>query len=62
MSPGNGDEIQLADAIDKQAKKGLVEYVVLEGQRFDCGSVEGYLDAIKFVAERRYSSVGVRRG
>ena len=47
LKPGNGGEIQLADAIDKQAKKGMVESVVLRGQRFDCGSVEGYLDAIK---------------
>ncbi len=59
LNPGNGGEIQLADAIDKQAKSGLVESVVLEGQRFDCGSVEGYLDAIKFVSEKRHFSAGV---
>ena len=58
MDPGNGGEIQLADAIDKLAKKGMVESVVLRGQRFDCGSVDGYLDAIKSVSEKRYSRVG----
>ena len=29
------------------------EAVKLKGRRFDCGSVEGYLDAIMHVAERR---------
>ena len=53
LEPGNGGEIQLADAIDKQARNGLVESVSLEGQRFDCGSVEGYLDAIEFVSSKR---------
>lgn len=47
---GAGGEIQLADAINKQASKGAVEAVKLHGRRFDCGSVQGYLDAIMSVA------------
>ena len=43
---GSGGEIQLADAINTQALNGLVELVMLNGERFDCGSVKGYLDAI----------------
>ena len=39
-------EIQLADAINIQAKKGLVEIVQLNGTRFDCGSVDGYVQAL----------------
>ena len=52
---GAGGEIQLADAINVQAARGDVEAVTLNGRRFDCGSVEGYLDAIMYVADRRRS-------
>ena len=52
---GAGGEIQLADAINVQAARGDVEAVKLNGRRFDCGSVEGYLDAIMHVADRRRS-------
>ena len=45
-------ELQLADAINTQAAMGNVEAVTLRGQRFDCGSVRGYLEAIIHVAER----------
>ena len=47
---GNGGEIQLADAINAQAANNTVEAVMLNGRRFDCGSVKGYLDAIMHVA------------
>ena len=50
--PGAGGEIQLADAINTQAAAGQVEAVALNGQRFDCGSVQGYLQAIIYVAQR----------
>ena len=50
---GAGGEIQLADAINTQAANNAVEAVKLNGRRFDCGSVEGYLDAIMHVAKRR---------
>ena len=49
---GAGGEVQLADAINTQATKGAVQSVKLNGLRFDCGSVEGYLDAIMHVAGR----------
>ena len=50
---GIGGEIQLADAINAQAAKSAVKAVILNGRRFDCGSVQGYLDAIKNVADYR---------
>ena len=50
---GAGGEIQLADAINTLAANNAVEAVTLNGRRFDCGSVEGYLDAIMYVANRR---------
>jgi UTP--glucose-1-phosphate uridylyltransferase len=50
---GAGGEIQLADAINTQAANNAVEAVTLNGRRVDCGSVQGYLDAIMHVADRR---------
>ena len=52
QAPGAGGEIQLADAINSQAAAGQVEAVTLNGQRFDCGSVKGFLQAIMYVAQR----------
>lgn len=52
QAPGAGGEIQLADAINAQAAAGQVEAVTLNGQRFDCGSVKGFLQAIMHVAQR----------
>ena len=51
--PGAGGEIQRADAINTQAVSGAVDGVKLNGRRFDCGSVQGYLDAIITVASQR---------
>jgi UTP--glucose-1-phosphate uridylyltransferase len=50
QSAGAGGEIQLADAINTQATQNAVEAVTLNGRRFDCGSVQGYLTAIVHVA------------
>ena len=50
---GIDGEIQLADAINVQAANNAVEAVKLNGLRFDCGSVQGYLDAIMHVAGYR---------
>ena len=52
QQPGAGGEIQLADAINTQAANNAVESVKLNGLRFDCGRMGGYLDAIMHVAER----------
>jgi len=43
-------EVQLADAINSQAANNMVETVSLNGKRFDCGCIKGYVDAIKFVS------------
>ena len=45
LSVGSGGEIQLADAINIHAQQGSVEAVRLNGRRFDCGSVDGYMQA-----------------
>jgi UTP--glucose-1-phosphate uridylyltransferase len=33
-----------------QAANNMVETVLLNGKRFDCGSIEGYINAIKYVS------------
>lgn len=43
-----GGEIQLADAINIQASRGAVDTVKLNGERFDCGSVNGFIEATNF--------------
>ena len=50
---GSGGEIQLADAINIHAKQGLVETVPLNGIRFDCGSVDGFIGATNFAYKNR---------
>ena len=50
QSVGVGGEIQLADSINVQAANNMVETVLLNGKRFDCGSMQGYIEAIKNVA------------
>ena len=52
QSPGAGGEIQLADAINTQAIASKVEAIRLNGYRFDCGSVFGYMAAIRHVSDR----------
>ena len=50
QSIGFGDEIQLADSINIQAENNRVETVLLNGKRFDCGNIQGYVEAIKHIA------------
>ncbi|MCL9780517.1 UTP--glucose-1-phosphate uridylyltransferase GalU [Vibrio sp. S4M6] len=52
--PGKGGEIQITDALLKQAKAGCVLAYKFKGQRFDCGSVEGYIEATNFCYENLY--------
>ena len=44
---------QLADAINILAQQGLVETVCLNGQRFDCGSVDEYVAAVTHEYSKR---------
>ena len=46
LAKGSGNEIQLVDAINIQAQRDAVNAVVLEGTRFDCGSIDGFISAI----------------
>lgn len=46
--PGKGGEIQITDALLKQAKRGCVLAYKFKGKRFDCGSAEGYVEATNY--------------
>lgn len=52
--PGKNDEVQLTDALMTQAKDGCVLAYRFKGRRFDCGSVEGFVEATNFVYENLY--------
>ncbi len=43
--PGKGGEIQITDALLEQAKKGSVLAYQFQGKRYDCGSIDGYVQA-----------------
>lgn len=42
---GKGGEIQITDALLEQAKQGKVIAYKFKGKRFDCGSVDGFVEA-----------------
>ena len=46
--PGKGGEIQITDALLEQAKQGKVIAYKFKGQRFDCGSVDGFVEATNY--------------
>ncbi len=46
--PGKGGEIQITDALLKQAKEGRVLAYKFKGRRFDCGSVDGFVEATNY--------------
>jgi UTP--glucose-1-phosphate uridylyltransferase len=50
IKPGKGGEIQITDALNIQAKKGKVVAYKFKGNRFDCGSIKGYVDATNYFA------------
>ena len=45
---GKGGEIQITDALMTLAKEGKVLAYKFEGQRFDCGSVDGFVEATNY--------------
>jgi len=47
--PGKNGELQITDALMNLAKKGMVLAYKFNGQRFDCGSVEGYVEATNYL-------------
>lgn len=52
--PGKGGEVQLTDALLTQAKNGCVMAYKFQGKRFDCGSVDGFVEATNYVYQHVY--------
>lgn len=52
--PGKGGEIQITDALMAQAQKGCVMAYKFKGKRFDCGSIEGFIEATNYCYDSLY--------
>ncbi|MDF1762357.1 MAG: UTP--glucose-1-phosphate uridylyltransferase GalU [Oleibacter sp.] len=50
-APGKNGEVQITDALLKQAKEGCVLAYKFRGTRFDCGSIDGFVEATNYVYE-----------
>lgn len=46
--PGANGEVQITDAIRAMAREKRVLALKFKGQRFDCGSIEGFVDATNY--------------
>ena len=53
IKPDKSGEIQITDALKIQAKQGKVVAYKFKGRRFDCGSINGYLEAINYYAKKK---------
>lgn len=55
--PGRNGELQITDALMTQAEQGKVLGYRFKGRRFDCGSVEGFVEATNY----NYQNIYMRR-
>jgi UTP--glucose-1-phosphate uridylyltransferase len=46
--PGKNGELQITDTLLTQAQQGQIIGYKFHGRRFDCGSVDGYIEAINY--------------
>jgi UTP--glucose-1-phosphate uridylyltransferase len=53
IEPDKNGEIQITDALLVQAKQSKVIAYKFKGRRFDCGSVEGYIQATNYFAKKQ---------
>lgn len=49
--PGKNGEVQITDALQLQAKQGKVIGYRFSGRRFDCGSIDGFIEATNYTYE-----------
>jgi UTP--glucose-1-phosphate uridylyltransferase len=54
--PGRNGELQITDALMTQAAEGRVLGYRFKGRRFDCGSVEGFVQATNHCYENYYKA------
>jgi UTP--glucose-1-phosphate uridylyltransferase len=50
--PGRNGEIQITDALQTQARENMVLAYRFRGRRFDCGSVDGFVEATNYFYKR----------
>jgi UTP--glucose-1-phosphate uridylyltransferase len=50
--PGRNGEMQITDSLQIQARNNMVLAYRFKGRRFDCGSVQGFVEATNFFYER----------
>lgn len=50
--PGKNGELQITDALMNHAKKGMVLAYKFKGKRFDCGSVDGFVQATNYFYDK----------
>ena len=54
--PGKNGELQITDALKRQAHEGCVLAYRFKGRRFDCGSIDGFVDATNHCYEKFYKN------
>ena len=54
--PGKNGELQITDALRAQAQDGCVLAYRFQGRRFDCGSIDGFVDATNYCYEKIYKA------
>lgn len=54
--PGTNGEVQITDALKHVAKEERVIAVKFAGQRFDCGSIPGFVEATNYFYEHEFKS------
>lgn len=52
IEPGHDDELQLTDALKKQAEQGKLLGYPIQCKRFDCGNVHGFIEATNYLYEK----------
>lgn len=63
LAPGSGGEIQLTDAIAADLGRTGVNGFAFDGERFDCGSVAGFVEAtMAFALDRPELRAGLEQG
>jgi len=50
--PGAGGEVQITDALQAQANQGKVIAYRFKGKRFDCGSIDGFVEATNYFYDK----------
>ena len=54
--PGKNGELQITDALKQQAAEGCVLAYRFKGRRFDCGSIDGFVEATNYCYNTFYKN------